>query len=194
MTCWFKIIVFPTCSADSSWEKVWQEVVVDSTSKYLFGSLHTCTGKALQSIFNPNRFCKNKLPFFFLHKTDGKITFFTCSQTCWHWPIKIVLSKQIILMHHNEAIIFLPLVDTWQKIILNCSTSLCFRHWKDRCLYQHYCMFLISSLSSFQYHVEHNRAHFYVDDSPTATAIHKCSHKITDSDGYKVCWFFDILT
>ncbi|XP_075902492.1 nuclear RNA export factor 1 isoform X2 [Nelusetta ayraudi] len=37
-----------------------------------------------------------------------------------------------------------------------------------------------------QYHVEHNRAHFYVDDSPTATAIHKCSHKITDSDGYKV--------
>ncbi|XP_042349190.1 nuclear RNA export factor 1 [Plectropomus leopardus] len=37
-----------------------------------------------------------------------------------------------------------------------------------------------------QYHVDHNRAHFYVDDSSTAGALHKCSHKITDTDGYKV--------
>ncbi|XP_037317590.1 nuclear RNA export factor 1 isoform X1 [Pungitius pungitius] len=37
-----------------------------------------------------------------------------------------------------------------------------------------------------QYHVEHNRVHFYVDDSSVATALHKCSHKITDTDGYKV--------
>uniref|UniRef100_A0AAQ4PLT8 Nuclear RNA export factor 1a n=1 Tax=Gasterosteus aculeatus aculeatus TaxID=481459 RepID=A0AAQ4PLT8_GASAC len=37
-----------------------------------------------------------------------------------------------------------------------------------------------------QYHVEHNRVHFYVDESAVATALHKCSHKITDTDGYKV--------
>ncbi|XP_023263122.1 nuclear RNA export factor 1 isoform X1 [Seriola lalandi dorsalis] len=37
-----------------------------------------------------------------------------------------------------------------------------------------------------QYHVDHDRAHFYVDDSPAANALRKCSHKITDSDGYKV--------
>ncbi|XP_075960136.1 nuclear RNA export factor 1 isoform X1 [Anarhichas minor] len=37
-----------------------------------------------------------------------------------------------------------------------------------------------------QYHVEHNRVHFYVDDSSAASALHKCSHKITDTDGYKV--------
>ncbi|XP_073342851.1 nuclear RNA export factor 1 isoform X2 [Pagrus major] len=37
-----------------------------------------------------------------------------------------------------------------------------------------------------QYHVDHNRVHFYVDDSSTANALHKCSHKITDTDGYKV--------
>ncbi|CAG09767.1 unnamed protein product, partial [Tetraodon nigroviridis] len=37
-----------------------------------------------------------------------------------------------------------------------------------------------------QYHIDHNRAHFYIDDSATATALHKCSHKITDRDGYKV--------
>ncbi|XP_037635937.1 nuclear RNA export factor 1 isoform X3 [Sebastes umbrosus] len=37
-----------------------------------------------------------------------------------------------------------------------------------------------------QYHVDHNRVHFYVDDSSAANALHKCSHKITDSDGYKV--------
>ncbi|KAK9518191.1 hypothetical protein VZT92_023503 [Zoarces viviparus] len=37
-----------------------------------------------------------------------------------------------------------------------------------------------------QYHVEHNRAHFYVDDTSAASALHKCSHKITDTDGYKV--------
>ncbi|XP_054889951.1 nuclear RNA export factor 1 isoform X2 [Poeciliopsis prolifica] len=37
-----------------------------------------------------------------------------------------------------------------------------------------------------QYHVDHHRAHFYVEDSAAATALRKCSHKITDSDGYKV--------
>lgn len=37
-----------------------------------------------------------------------------------------------------------------------------------------------------QYHVDHNRAHFYVDDSTAANALQKCSHKITDLDGYKV--------
>lgn len=39
----------------------------------------------------------------------------------------------------------------------------------------------------FQYHVDHERAHFYVDDSPAANALRKCTHKITDTDGYKVC-------
>lgn len=43
---------------------------------------------------------------------------------------------------------------------------------------------------SLQYHIDHNRAHFYIDDSATATALHKCSHKITDRDGYKVCYYF----
>uniref|UniRef100_A0A4W6EWE6 Nuclear RNA export factor 1 n=1 Tax=Lates calcarifer TaxID=8187 RepID=A0A4W6EWE6_LATCA len=38
-----------------------------------------------------------------------------------------------------------------------------------------------------QYHVDHDRAHFYVDDLSAATALRKCSHKITDTDGYKVC-------
>uniref|UniRef100_A0A3B5KTP9 Nuclear RNA export factor 1 n=1 Tax=Xiphophorus couchianus TaxID=32473 RepID=A0A3B5KTP9_9TELE len=37
-----------------------------------------------------------------------------------------------------------------------------------------------------QYHVDHNRAHFYVEDSAAAYALRRCSHKITDSDGYKV--------
>ncbi|XP_041846063.1 nuclear RNA export factor 1 isoform X4 [Melanotaenia boesemani] len=37
-----------------------------------------------------------------------------------------------------------------------------------------------------EYHVDHNRVHFYVDDSAAANALHKCSHKITDTDGYKV--------
>uniref|UniRef100_A0A4W6EYK0 Nuclear RNA export factor 1a n=1 Tax=Lates calcarifer TaxID=8187 RepID=A0A4W6EYK0_LATCA len=37
-----------------------------------------------------------------------------------------------------------------------------------------------------QYHVDHDRAHFYVDDLSAATALRKCSHKITDTDGYKV--------
>ncbi|TKS72260.1 Nuclear RNA export factor 1 [Collichthys lucidus] len=36
------------------------------------------------------------------------------------------------------------------------------------------------------YHVDHNRAHFFLDDSSAANALHKCSHKITDADGYKV--------
>lgn len=37
-----------------------------------------------------------------------------------------------------------------------------------------------------QYHVDHQRAHFYVEDSAAASALRRCSHKITDSDGYKV--------
>nr|XP_049600100.1 nuclear RNA export factor 1 isoform X3 [Syngnathus scovelli] len=37
-----------------------------------------------------------------------------------------------------------------------------------------------------QYHVDHNKAHFYLDDAAAANALHKCSHKITDTDGYKV--------
>ncbi|XP_008418672.1 nuclear RNA export factor 1 isoform X2 [Poecilia reticulata] len=37
-----------------------------------------------------------------------------------------------------------------------------------------------------QYHVDHHRAHFYVEDSAAANALRRCSHKITDSDGYKV--------
>lgn len=41
-----------------------------------------------------------------------------------------------------------------------------------------------------QYHVVHNRASFYIDDAATATALHKCSHKITDRDGYKVFSYF----
>uniref|UniRef100_A0A8C7ZJM6 Nuclear RNA export factor 1a n=1 Tax=Oryzias sinensis TaxID=183150 RepID=A0A8C7ZJM6_9TELE len=38
-----------------------------------------------------------------------------------------------------------------------------------------------------QFHVDHNRVHFYVDDHNTANALLKCSHKITDSEGYKQC-------
>lgn len=41
--------------------------------------------------------------------------------------------------------------------------------------------------SPLQYHIDHSRAHFYIDDSATASALHKCTHKITDRDGYKVC-------
>ncbi|KAM9376627.1 nuclear RNA export factor 1 [Pholidichthys leucotaenia] len=37
-----------------------------------------------------------------------------------------------------------------------------------------------------QYHVDHNRVHFYVEEYAAANALHKCSHKITDTDGYKV--------
>uniref|UniRef100_A0A8C7ZLB7 Nuclear RNA export factor 1a n=1 Tax=Oryzias sinensis TaxID=183150 RepID=A0A8C7ZLB7_9TELE len=37
-----------------------------------------------------------------------------------------------------------------------------------------------------QFHVDHNRVHFYVDDHNTANALLKCSHKITDSEGYKI--------
>lgn len=48
--------------------------------------------------------------------------------------------------------------------------------------------------ASVQYHVDHNRVHFYVDDASTATALHKCSHKITDTDGYKVCCITLTLT
>uniref|UniRef100_A0A665XDZ3 Zgc:153681 n=1 Tax=Echeneis naucrates TaxID=173247 RepID=A0A665XDZ3_ECHNA len=45
---------------------------------------------------------------------------------------------------------------------------------------------LLLSPSFVQYHVDHDRAHFYVDDSSAANALRKCSHKITDADGYKV--------
>uniref|UniRef100_A0A665XE68 Zgc:153681 n=1 Tax=Echeneis naucrates TaxID=173247 RepID=A0A665XE68_ECHNA len=41
-----------------------------------------------------------------------------------------------------------------------------------------------------QYHVDHDRAHFYVDDSSAANALRKCSHKITDADGYKLILFY----
>lgn len=44
--------------------------------------------------------------------------------------------------------------------------------------------------SLLQYHVDHSRVHFYVADSATASALQKCSHKITDRDGYKVCCLF----
>uniref|UniRef100_A0A3Q2Z8C5 Nuclear RNA export factor 1a n=1 Tax=Hippocampus comes TaxID=109280 RepID=A0A3Q2Z8C5_HIPCM len=37
-----------------------------------------------------------------------------------------------------------------------------------------------------QYHVDHSRAHFYLDNATAASALHKCSHKITDTDGYKL--------
>ncbi|CAL8264242.1 unnamed protein product [Lota lota] len=40
--------------------------------------------------------------------------------------------------------------------------------------------------NAVHYNVDNYRAHFYVDDVATATALHKCSHKITDTDGYKV--------
>lgn len=50
--------------------------------------------------------------------------------------------------------------------------------------------FSYTDFLSLQYHIDHNRAHFYIDDSATATALHKCSHKITDRDGYKVCSYF----
>lgn len=54
-------------------------------------------------------------------------------------------------------------------------------------VYSSIIIYFPSPLSFLQFHVDHSRAHFYVDDSPTATALQKCSHKITDSDGYKVC-------
>uniref|UniRef100_A0A8C5H039 Nuclear RNA export factor 1-like n=1 Tax=Gouania willdenowi TaxID=441366 RepID=A0A8C5H039_GOUWI len=38
-----------------------------------------------------------------------------------------------------------------------------------------------------QYHEDHNKVHFYVDDFTTASALRKCSRKVTDCDGYKQC-------
>lgn len=40
--------------------------------------------------------------------------------------------------------------------------------------------------TAVQFYVDQSRVHFYVDESSVATALHKCSHKITDTDGYKV--------
>ncbi|XP_062249896.1 nuclear RNA export factor 1 isoform X1 [Platichthys flesus] len=40
--------------------------------------------------------------------------------------------------------------------------------------------------TAVQYHVDHDRAHFYVDDPSASIALRKCSHKILDTDGYKV--------
>uniref|UniRef100_A0A8C2XHJ2 Nuclear RNA export factor 1a n=1 Tax=Cyclopterus lumpus TaxID=8103 RepID=A0A8C2XHJ2_CYCLU len=40
--------------------------------------------------------------------------------------------------------------------------------------------------TAVQFYVDQNRVHFYVDESSVATALHKCTHKITDTDGYKV--------
>ncbi|XP_028329418.1 nuclear RNA export factor 1-like [Gouania willdenowi] len=37
-----------------------------------------------------------------------------------------------------------------------------------------------------QYHEDHNKVHFYVDNFTTASALSKCSRKVTDCDGYKV--------
>uniref|UniRef100_A0A8C2Z4B7 Nuclear RNA export factor 1a n=1 Tax=Cyclopterus lumpus TaxID=8103 RepID=A0A8C2Z4B7_CYCLU len=42
--------------------------------------------------------------------------------------------------------------------------------------------------TAVQFYVDQNRVHFYVDESSVATALHKCTHKITDTDGYKVSW------
>ncbi|KAI5622300.1 nuclear RNA export factor 1 [Silurus asotus] len=39
---------------------------------------------------------------------------------------------------------------------------------------------------AIQYHIDGNRAQFYIDDSSTAYALSKVSRKITDKDGYKV--------
>lgn len=81
----------------------------------LYKAFSIVTGIAEISI----NFCCKKL-----YWQNGKITFLPCWQTWWHWPNNILLSKQIILMYHNEAIIFLPLVDAWQKnffeIVLLC--------------------------------------------------------------------------
>uniref|UniRef100_A0A7N6A2Q5 Nuclear RNA export factor 1 n=1 Tax=Anabas testudineus TaxID=64144 RepID=A0A7N6A2Q5_ANATE len=60
------------------------------------------------------------------------------------------------------------------------SRLMCFR--TTILLFVKFNLFVLSA----QYHVDHNRVHFYVDDSAAASALHKCSHKITDTDGYKV--------
>lgn len=38
----------------------------------------------------------------------------------------------------------------------------------------------------FQFHYDHNRAQFYVEDATTASALKQVSRKITDRDNYKV--------
>ncbi|TNN40148.1 Nuclear RNA export factor 1 [Liparis tanakae] len=40
--------------------------------------------------------------------------------------------------------------------------------------------------TAVQFYVDQSRVHFYVDESSVANALHKCTHKITDTDGYKV--------
>lgn len=37
-----------------------------------------------------------------------------------------------------------------------------------------------------QFHYDHNRAQFYVEDASTASALKQVSRKITDCDNYKV--------
>lgn len=37
-----------------------------------------------------------------------------------------------------------------------------------------------------QFHYDHNRAQFYVEDATTASALKQVSRKITDRDNYKV--------
>lgn len=37
-----------------------------------------------------------------------------------------------------------------------------------------------------QFHYDHNRAQFYVEDASTASALKQVSRKITDRDNYKV--------
>lgn len=56
---------------------------------------------------------------------------------------------------------------------------------------------IVALLSSFfpysQYHIDGNRAQFYIDDSVTANALLKVSRKITDKDGYKVVFSIYLL-
>ena len=40
--------------------------------------------------------------------------------------------------------------------------------------------------SPHQFHYDHNRAQFYVEDASTASALKQVSRKITDRDNYKV--------
>lgn len=46
--------------------------------------------------------------------------------------------------------------------------------------------------SPFQFHYDHNRAQFYVEDATTASALKQVSRKITDRDNYKVCAFLPL--
>lgn len=45
---------------------------------------------------------------------------------------------------------------------------------------------LFQPLTPLQFHYDHNRAQFYVEDATTASALKQVSRKITDRDNYKV--------